>query len=73
MKHLAFEAAFLPRTANGDYVVVLQADLFEDLNTRAVCLAVPEGRTGPGVGRRCRRWLRPGESGCGSRLISLQP
>jgi toxin CcdB len=32
----------LYRTADGAYVVVLQSDLLEDLNTRAVCLASPD-------------------------------
>lgn len=30
----------LYRTADGDYVLILQSDLLEDLNTRAVCLAL---------------------------------
>jgi CcdB protein len=32
----------LYRTGDGDYVLILQADLLDDLNTRAVCLALPE-------------------------------
>jgi CcdB protein len=32
----------LYRTRDGDYVLILQSDQLEDLNTRAVCLAVPE-------------------------------
>ena len=31
------------RTAQGDHVLVLQSDLLEDLATRVVCLALPEG------------------------------
>ncbi|WP_374646104.1 CcdB family protein [Tabrizicola sp.] len=38
----------LYRTADGDFVVVLQSDLLEDLSTRAVCLAMPESRQVPG-------------------------
>jgi len=32
----------LYQTAQGDLVLILQSDLLEDLNTRAVCLALPE-------------------------------
>jgi toxin CcdB len=32
----------LYRLSEGDFVVILQSDIFEDLNTRVVCLAVPE-------------------------------
>ena len=32
----------LYRTADGNMVLVLQSDLLKDLNTRAVCLALPE-------------------------------
>ncbi len=38
----------LYRTADGDFVVVLQSDLLEDLDTRAVCPAAPESRQVPG-------------------------
>ncbi|MFP5480851.1 MAG: CcdB family protein [Alphaproteobacteria bacterium] len=34
----------LYRTVDGSLVLVLQSDLLEDLATRAVCLALPEGR-----------------------------
>lgn len=30
------------RTATGSLVLVVQSDLLQDLNTRAVCLALPE-------------------------------
>ncbi|MBD1205759.1 MAG: CcdB family protein [Rhodobacteraceae bacterium] len=39
----------LYRMAEGDYVVVLQSDLLDDLNTRAVCLAIPEGAAVPAL------------------------
>lgn len=32
----------LCRTAAGSLVLVIQSDLLQDLNTRAVCLALPE-------------------------------
>jgi len=32
----------LYRTSDGNYVLVLQSDLLEGLNTRAVCLALPD-------------------------------
>ncbi len=32
----------LYRTTSGSLVLVVQADLLQDLNTRAVCLALPE-------------------------------
>jgi toxin CcdB len=32
----------LYRMATGDYVIILQSDLLEGLNTRSVCLALPE-------------------------------
>lgn len=34
----------LYRTVDGSLVLVLQSDLLEDLATRAVCLALPDGR-----------------------------
>lgn len=40
----------LYRTTDGDYVVVIQADLIDSLNTRAVCLAVPDGSLVPVIG-----------------------
>ncbi len=39
----------LYRMAQGEYVVVLQSDILDALNTRAVCLAVPEGATAPAL------------------------
>lgn len=39
----------LYRTAEGDYVIILQSDLLDDLNTRAVCLAVPEPSPAPSL------------------------
>ena len=39
----------LYRMAEGDYVVVLQSDLLDALNTRAVCLAIPEGAVVPAL------------------------
>ncbi|WRH61126.1 MAG: CcdB family protein [Fuscovulum sp.] len=37
----------LYRMADGDYVIILQSDLLDALNTRAVCLALPEQATTP--------------------------
>jgi hypothetical protein len=39
----------LYRVKDGDYVLILQSDLLEDMNTRAVCLALPEALTTPMV------------------------
>jgi hypothetical protein len=39
----------LYRTAGGDYVLILQSDLLADLNTRAVCLALPEKGGAPAI------------------------
>lgn len=37
----------LYRMAGGDYVIVLQTDLLDGLNTRTVCLAQPDPSTAP--------------------------
>lgn len=39
----------LYRMAEGEYVIVLQADLLDGPNTRAVCLAIPEGAAIPAL------------------------
>jgi hypothetical protein len=39
----------LYRMADGDYVIILQSDLLEDLATRAVCLALPEPEKTPAL------------------------
>ena len=39
----------LYRMAEGQYVIVLQATLLDGLNTRAVCLAIPEGASVPAL------------------------
>lgn len=39
----------LYRMAEGDYVIVLQSDLLDALNTRAVCLAIPDGAAVPAL------------------------
>lgn len=39
----------LYRMAEGDYVIILQSDLLEDMNTSAVCLAVPEPSQKPSL------------------------
>lgn len=39
----------LYRTSDGDDVVILQSDLLDALNTRAVCLALPEPMKTPAV------------------------
>lgn len=39
----------LYRMADGDYVLVLQSELLDALNTRTVCLAVPEGSALPSL------------------------
>jgi hypothetical protein len=39
----------LYRMSGGDYVIILQSDLLDTLNTRAVCLALPEQMTTPGL------------------------
>ncbi|MEZ5756234.1 MAG: CcdB family protein [Paracoccaceae bacterium] len=39
----------LYRMAEGDYVLVLQSGLLDALNTRAVCLAIPEGAAVPAL------------------------
>lgn len=39
----------LYRMAEGDYVVILQSDLLDALNTRAVCLAIPDGAVVPAL------------------------
>jgi hypothetical protein len=36
----------LYRMSEGDYVVILQSDVLEDLTTRVVCLALPESSVG---------------------------
>ena len=35
--------------SDGDYVIILQSDLLDALNTRAVCLALPEPMKTPAV------------------------
>jgi hypothetical protein len=39
----------LYRMAEGDYVIILQADLLDALNTRAVCLAIQDGAPVPAL------------------------
>ena len=39
----------LYRMITGDYVIVLQSGLLDALNTRAVCLAIPEGAAVPAL------------------------
>lgn len=39
----------LYRLSDGDYVIILQSDFMDALNTRAVCLALPEQMTTPAL------------------------
>ncbi len=39
----------LYRMAEGDYVIILQADLLDALSTRAVCLAIQDGAPVPAL------------------------
>ena len=43
----------LYRMATGDYVIVMQSDLLEGLNTRTVCLAQPEHFNSPALAALC--------------------